>query len=200
MSLPSFAISAPAGQLLLQLARASIAHHLAGVPLPGRPTPHADDPAADAALDAPQGVFVSLHTRADYELRGCIGVIQSRAPLWQSVRDSAISAATRDPRFVPVEASELPGVEIEISVLSPLRRVENVADIEIGTHGLLIRHGRHSGLLLPQVALEWGFDRDAFLAHTCRKAGLAMDAWQDRETEIFSFRATIFHDAQTAPT
>ena len=105
-------------------------------------------------LDEPRGVFVTLHKQGD--LRGCIGMIEARKPLWIAVRDAAVSAATRDPRFQPVSADELPSLHFEISALTPMEQVAGEDDVIVGEHGLFIDNGYKSGLLLPQVATEWG--------------------------------------------
>ena len=142
---------------------------------------------------------MSLHRFG--ELRGCIGQIEARQPLVETVADCAVSAALRDPRFRPLTARELDaGTEIEISVLTPMERVSSIEEIEVGRDGLLIRQNYRSGLLLPQVAVEWGWDRDTFLAQTCRKAGLPLDAWQ-HGAEIYRFQAEIFgeHEVPASP-
>jgi AmmeMemoRadiSam system protein A len=131
---------------------------------------------ADPALQSPGAAFVTLTD--GNALRGCIGFVRPVHPLAETVRHCAVAAATGDPRFPPVTADELPRLALEISVLSPLRPVDDVETITIGVHGLYISLGDRHGLLLPQVASEYGWDRDAFLAHTCRKAGLPSDAWR----------------------
>ena len=137
-----------------------------------------------------RGAFVTLH--AGDELRGCIGHTQARHPLWETVRDVAVLAATDDPRFEPMTPEELGRVRIEISVLSPMERVPDPAAIRVGTHGLYVKRGMHSGLLLPQVAPEWGWNREEFIEHTCRKADLPRDAWKDPKSELFWFTAEVF--------
>ncbi len=137
-----------------------------------------------------RGAFVTLHAGDD--LRGCIGYTQDRLPLWEAVRDVAILAATDDPRFGPVTAEELPRIRIEVSVLSPIERVTDPARIEVGVHGLYVKLGRRSGLLLPQVAPEWGWNREELLHHTCKKAGLPGDAWKDPKAELSWFTAEVF--------
>jgi len=135
------------------------------------------------------GAFVSLHKKG--RLRGCIGVFASKDPLWKTVQDNAIAAAFKDPRFTPVEPEELADIDIEISVLSPLREITDVNEIEVGRHGIFIIKGGHRGVLLPQVAIDHGFDRDTFLAETCLKADLPEDAWQNGAS-IYIFAAEIF--------
>lgn len=143
------------------------------------------------------GAFVTLHTVSGRarELRGCIGHIEARSSLYDTISSAAVSAAFQDFRFPPLTLAELPSVELEISVISPFERVSTPEDVEPGTHGLFIRLGGSSGLLLPQVASERKWDRDTFLAHTCRKAGLPPDAWRDPAAEISRFTAEVFDEA-----
>ncbi len=140
------------------------------------------------------GVFVTLHKFG--ELRGCIGYVEGIKPLYQAVMDMAKAAAFEDPRFPPVELSEVPDLDIEISVLSPLKKIESIDEIVIGKHGLIMQRGFHRGLLLPQVATEWNWNREEFLRQTCLKAGLPPDAWKDPETEIYIFSAEIFSEKE----
>jgi len=134
------------------------------------------------------GVFVTLHVGK--RLRGCIGVIESKEPLGQSIARCAVSAALEDPRFTRMLPEEIGNFEIEVSLLSPLERIRPEA-IEIGKHGLLVEQGLRRGLLLPQVALEHRLDKDRFLRETCRKAGLPDDAWKSPETRIYGFTCEI---------
>lgn len=136
------------------------------------------------------GSFVSLHTR-EGDLRGCIGHMLPGGPLGREIVDLAIAAGTHDPRFDPVSSGELTSLVYEISVLSPMEVVE-ATDVRPGKHGLLMRRGNRSGVLLPQVATEHGWDRETFLTHTCMKAGLPPDAWRDPATEIRVFTAQVF--------
>ncbi len=138
------------------------------------------------ALRHPGAAFVTLRT-ADGELRGCIGELEARRPLIDSVRGCAVGAALRDPRFLPVSAGELDGLRVAISVLTPPVPVRGAAAIEIGRHGLVIERGPYRGVLLPEVATEQGWDAETFLAQTCRKAGLPPDAWRDPEATISVF-------------
>ena len=142
-------------------------------------------------LKRPAGAFVSLHTDGG-NLRGCIGSIQPVAPLFQAVASNAINAAFRDPRFYPLRKDELANVHIEISVMSPIVPVANIDEIEVGRDGLIISRGSRAGLLLPQVATEYGWDRETFLGQTCHKAGLPADAWQSGECRIERFSAEVF--------
>jgi AmmeMemoRadiSam system protein A len=137
------------------------------------------------------GAFVTLHDK-DGELRGCIGQIIGFKPLDETVAEMAVAAGTQDPRFYPLSLTELSGVSFEISVLSVPKAVKNVDEIEVGRHGLIMSQGHARGLLLPQVATEWGFDRTTFLEHTCVKAGLKKDAWKDQKTVIETFEAEVF--------
>jgi AmmeMemoRadiSam system protein B/AmmeMemoRadiSam system protein A len=143
------------------------------------------------------GAFVTLKEHG--ELRGCIGYVSPVRPLAETVRDVAAAAAVQDPRFSPVTAEELGQLQYEISVLSPLRRVLDVSQIQVGRDGLIMKRGDKSGLLLPQVPLEQHWDRKTFLEETCHKAGLPTDAWQDRDTDIFSFTALVFGERKQAP-
>ena len=139
------------------------------------------------------GVFVSLHVRE--RLRGCIGVIEAKEPLGESIVRCAAGAALEDPRFSPMEPEELEGLVIEVSVLSPLRRIQP-EEIEIGKHGLLVERGYRRGLLLPQVAVEHHLEREEFLKETCHKAGLAADAWKEPDTQIHGFTCEILREGE----
>jgi len=141
------------------------------------------------------GAFVTL--TIDEQLRGCIGYVVPIKPLRETVRDVAAFAAVRDRRFEPVSESELDDLEYEVSVLSPLRRVTDPSEIEVGRHGLLIKKGSYEGLLLPQVASERGWDGITFLEQTCRKAGLPPDAWRDPNADVFAFTALVFDEHST---
>jgi AmmeMemoRadiSam system protein A len=133
--------------------------------------------------------FVSLFI--DGKLRGCIGVVEPVETLDRTLVHCAIAAASEDRRFSPVTAEELSGLRCEISLLSPLRPIATPQEIEIGSHGLLIRAGGRQGLLLPQVPVERGWDRETFLRQVCRKAGLRADAWRDLAASLFVFTAEI---------
>ena len=137
-----------------------------------------------------RGAFVTL--KENGRLRGCIGYTAPIKPLWETVRDVARFAALQDPRFPPVRPDELNKLEFEISVLSPFRHVLDIRQIQVGKHGLLIKKGRREGILLPQVAVEEGWDRMTFLRNACLKAGLPPDAWRDEDTDIFVFTAFVF--------
>ena len=144
---------------------------------------------ASKGLNAERGCFVTIKQKG--QLRGCIGNFVSDQPLYKLVQEMAVSAATRDPRFYPMKQHDLGDFEIDISVLSPLERVSSIEDIKVGVHGIYIIKGSYRGVLLPQVATEYGWDRDTFLKHTCIKAGLPENAWQG-ECEIYIFSALVF--------
>jgi uncharacterized protein len=179
-----FEINADQRKTLLRIARHSIAAVLDG----RAPDWTAED--ADETLRKPAGAFVTL-TR-DGDLRGCIGSIRAAEPLYKAVASSAISAAFRDPRFPPLRPGELEQLVLEISVMGPIERVTNIEDIAVGRDGLIISRGAYAGLLLPQVATEYGWDRQTFLAQTCRKAGLPPDAWRAQDCRIEKFSAVVF--------
>jgi AmmeMemoRadiSam system protein A len=170
--------------LLLQIARSSIA-----AVLDGRP-PRLDESAIDETLRKPSGAFVTLKTKND-DLRGCIGSIHPVAPLFQAVSMSAVNAAFRDPRFLPLQKHEFELIVMEISVMGPIVTC-TTDDIVVGRDGLIITHGRNAGLLLPQVAIEYKWTREEFLRHTCIKAGLAPDTWQKGACRIEKFEAEVF--------
>ncbi len=140
-----------------------------------------------------RGVFVTLTERGD--LRGCIGYVLPTKPLYLAVRDMAINAALHDPRFMPVTASELPYVHIEISVMTPLQLVKDPEEVVVGQDGLMIEAPGGSGLLLPQVAPEQGWDRQQLLDGVCRKAGLPAGAYRRPDARLYKFQARIFGGA-----
>jgi AmmeMemoRadiSam system protein A len=145
---------------------------------------------ADEILNREHGAFVTV-TKAG-TLRGCIGYTSPLKPLYLTVRDTAAYAALSDSRFPPVTASELPDLEYEISVLSPLRHVNDIEQVEVGRDGLLMKNGGNQGLLLPQVAVEQHWNRQTFLEQTCVKAGMNPSCWKDENTDIFKFTAVVF--------
>jgi AmmeMemoRadiSam system protein B/AmmeMemoRadiSam system protein A len=168
---------------LHQIARAVIENKVKGKPVPEFKV---DSP----ILNENRGAFVTIEKKG--QLRGCIGYIEGRGPLHRTIEEMAEAAAFRDPRFTPVTERELPDLDIEISVLTPLKKITDVNEIEVGKHGIYMKKGWNSGLLLPQVATEYGWDRQTFLEHTCQKAGLPSNAWKDKNTEIYIFSADIF--------
>lgn len=182
-------LSPEARRALLALARESLAAHLAGA------TAEPHERAGE--LLTPAAAFVTLRRRADHELRGCVGLLDREDSLAEVVAQAAIAAGTRDGRFEAVTASELPGLTIEISVLGPLAEICS-DDVEVGRHGLMVRFGERRGLLLPQVAVDRGWDRETFLAWTCRKAGLPPDAWRKPGCELLGFTAVVFAEDESA--
>lgn len=138
----------------------------------------------------PYGAFVTLTLNG--RLRGCIGSLTGRAPLYKTIVDMAQAAAFEDPRFPPLTLNEFEKINTEISILGPIEPCPDPEQIVIGRHGLLIRLGQRQGLLLPQVPVEWKWDRLTFLAQTCRKAGLPDTAWKDPAAELYWFEAEIF--------
>jgi len=181
---PQFSLTGHEKDELLALARKSVEYAVR--------EKKAYEPTASASevLNQERGAFVTL--RKSGGLRGCIGYTSAAKPLYMTVRDTATLAALRDSRFQPVSASELPQLEYEISVLSPLRRVLDVRDIKVGQHGLLMKNGAYEGLLLPQVPVEEKWDRQKFLEETCGKAGMRSGCWKDENTDIFMFTAVVF--------
>jgi AmmeMemoRadiSam system protein A len=136
------------------------------------------------------GAFVCLKKKG--ELRGCIGYLHPAYPLSEAVEKAAVQSAFHDPRFGPLERDEWEDIDVEISVLSPMRQITDIEEVQVGTHGLYIEQGTHSGLLLPQVATENGWDRITFLEYTCYKAGLPKDAYKSKNTVIYVFSAVVF--------
>jgi AmmeMemoRadiSam system protein A len=180
------------GKILLAIARESIARALTGPRgrKRGALAKGGIDPAGP--LGVPSGAFVTI--RIGDELRGCIGFIASDQPLARVVEDVAARAATEDPRFPPMTQSEFARATVEISILSPLKKVEDVSEIRVGEDGLVIELGGYRGLLLPQVATEYGWDRETFLTHTARKAGLPPGAWRDPDAALYRFTAEIIEE------
>jgi AmmeMemoRadiSam system protein A len=152
-------------------------------------------PEATGKLKKKSGAFVTIYKGG--KLRGCIGFVIAVKPLFQTVVEAAEASAFHDPRFPPLDSRELTEISIDISVLSEPRPIRGLDEIQVGTHGLIIRQGHRSGLLLPQVATEYGWDRDTFLTHTCYKAGLPGDCWRRADTEIELFSAEVFGEQET---
>ncbi len=171
---------------LLEIARETIEKYLKS----GKSTDFNEN---DPRLTAISGAFVTLHKQG--ELRGCIGNIIGQKPLYQTVRDMAIESATADPRFQPVTKEEFKDIEIEISVLSPLKKISDISEFELGRHGVIVKKGWLQGVFLPQVATETGWSKEKFLSNLCEhKAGLPPDAWKDPQTELYIFSATVFSE------
>ena len=171
--------------ILMNIARETI-----GNVVNGKKSPDFD--IKDPILNIKCGAFVTLHT--GNHLRGCIGNIFSEISLWETIRNMAVESALRDPRFPSVSPSELKNIDIEISVLSPLKKVADIKEIEVGKHGILIKKDFYQGLLLPQVATDYGWNRTQFLEQTCHKAGLHKDCFKEKNCEIYIFSATVFSE------
>ncbi|MCB5224715.1 MAG: AmmeMemoRadiSam system protein A [Candidatus Cloacimonadaceae bacterium] len=169
---------------LLELARAAIASRFGGE-APHLPT--------DAAFQEKRGLFVTI--TLDGELRGCIGMMKSEKSIAAEVVEMAREAAFGDPRFPALRRDELPRLQIEISILSPLFPVENLSEIQIGRDGLMLRKGFRSGVFLPQVPVEYDWDLDTYLSQLCLKAGLPNGAWKSPDAHLFRFEALVFSEA-----
>lgn len=180
----AFALTAEEKADLLKLARSALTAHVER----GQAV---EDASGREKFRTPRGAFVTL-TKAG-ELRGCIGFIEPVLPLGQAVARCAVYAATEDPRFPPVAAAELGRLRIEISVLTPAREIGNPGLVKVGTHGLIVERDGRRGVLLPQVPVENGWDRETFLAQGSLKAGLPADAWK-RGARLFVFEAIVFHE------
>jgi AmmeMemoRadiSam system protein A len=172
-------------RILLETAREAIASRLAGRSAKPRRT-------AEGTLAVPCGAFVTLRKRGN--LRGCIGLISASKPLLETVGEMAVESAFDDPRFPSLKSEELREITIEISALSPFTRIKDPGEVRVGEHGIMMRLGLRSGLLLPQVATEQGWDRETFLTQTCYKAGLPGDAWRSGDAVIEVFSAIVFHE------
>ena len=170
---------------LLGLARSTIHARLKTLPLP-------NDPPGPGPLMEPRGAFVTLNDGG--VLRGCIGHVVGTEPLWLSVRSNSINAAFQDPRFPPVEKTELPRLTIEISALTPLREVSTPEEIVIGRDGLIVERAPYRGLLLPQVAERYAWTPEEFLDQTCRKAGMKPGCWRDPAATVSAFSAEVFSE------
>jgi uncharacterized protein (TIGR00296 family) len=181
------------GKLAVEIARKTLdAYVLDGVRYEPRDIP--------AIFNENRGVFVTLSKFPSHELRGCIGFPEPVAPFIDALGDSAISAASRDPRFRAVEKKELGELVVEVSALSPPELIEvndpseYLSKIKVGRDGLIVDNGFSSGLLLPQVPIEWKWDVGEFLEHTCHKAGLPRNAWKNSETKIYSFQGQVWSE------
>ena len=179
-------------QLLLQLAREAIGAHVGQSAISGPSAIRSPQSAMTDALARPGGAFVTLHHGG--ELRGCIGHIETTEPIGRVVPRCAVSACSADPRFPSVTAAELADIHIEISLLGPLEAIAGPQDVEVGRHGLVVERGWQRGLLLPQVATQWHWDADVFLAQTCHKAGLPIDAWKSG-AKVWRFEAEVFSES-----
>ena len=154
-------------------------------------TPDLDDRNFSPGLKMHSGAFVTLKEKG--ELRGCIGRFTADIPLWKVIQEMAIASSTQDSRFTPVTAKEIDKLEIEISVLSPMKRIYSADEIVLGKHGIYIKKGYYSGTFLPQVATETGWSINEFLGHcACDKAGLSWDGWKD--AELYTYEAFVFSE------
>lgn len=183
-------LSEEEGKLAVRIARGSIEIHLAGRQIP-------EIPDLPPVFDENRGVFVTL--KREGVLRGCIGIPYPVMPLSEALKQAAIASATEDPRFMPVSADEFDGIEIEVTVMTPPEPLlclpaERPSRIEAGRHGLIVSGRGRSGLLLPQVATEYGWDERTFLDHTCMKAGFPSGCWERSEIEVKTFEGQIFHE------
>ena len=182
-----FTLSNGEKSTLLEIARSTLENFLKRGSIPHFETESKN-------LNDKRGVFVTLKKNND--LRGCIGRIVADIPLCRVVSEVAIDSALNDPRFPPVTLEELSSIEIEISVLTPFTKVDDVGEIEVGRDGLMIKKGFYSGLLLPQVPVEYGWDKETFLQHTCLKAGLATSAYKDKDASLYRFEAIVFSESE----
>ena len=171
--------------ILLNIAREAIVHLI-------NKQSYQPPPREEKVLNERSGCFVTIKQQG--QLRGCIGNFQSEKPLFLEVAEMAVASASKDPRFHPLEKSELDNFSLEISVLSPLEKIDDIELIEVGTHGIYLEKNFSRGVLLPQVATEYGWDRLTFLQQTCQKAGLHSDAWQNADTEVYIFSAQIIKE------
>ena len=183
---PGFSISEPDKKELLRIARVTIEKKTGEDKVPGFNTK-----GYSKALMTPCGAFVTLKKNGD--LRGCIGRFTSEEPLYKVVSDMAVASATQDSRFIPVTKSEVPGLGIEISVLSPMKKISSIDEIIMGKHGIYIKKGWASGTFLPQVATETGWTKEEFLGHCARdKAGIGWNGWKD--ADIYVYTADVFSE------
>lgn len=181
-----FALTAKEKEVLLNIVRQTIFHYVKY-----RRIPEVDERDLNAALRLPCGAFVTLKKYG--QLRGCIGQFDSAMPLYVLVQEMAIAAASRDSRFVPVQESELKELAVEISVLTPMRKITSIAEFELGRHGIYIRQGQRAGTFLPQVARDTGWTAEEFFGHCARdKAGIGWEGWKD--AELYVYEALVFGD------
>ncbi len=181
-----FSLTTEERKTLLGIAREAISARLKG-----RKPALPDDSRLTSRLKEPLGAFVTITKEGD--LRGCIGRFTSTEPLWEVIGDMAVEAAFGDPRFTALTAPEYSAIQLEISVLGPMKKINDISEIKIGKHGIYLKKGFRSGTLLPQVASERGWNAAQFLGYCARdKAGIGWDGWKDKETEIFVYEAYVF--------
>ncbi len=184
------------GNFLIKLARVTIEKHLHE----GAPTSPPED--TPAKLKKRAGVFVTLETYPEKELRGCIGYPEPTFPLVDATCKAAVSAAVEDPRFPPLSEGELESTLVEVTVLTSPELIKAASsrdyanNIEIGRDGLIVENGLNRGLLLPQVPVDQGWNKEDFLSYTCTKAGLAPDCWLDVDTKIYKFSGIVFTEVE----
>ena len=182
------------GKKAVRIARAVIESHVKKTKAPEFDVPEIFKNAS--------GVFVTITTHPGNELRGCIGYPEPVMPLIDALKDAAVSACSRDPRFPPVKPEELKKLKIEVSLLTPPEEIkvrkprELVGCVRVGQHGLIMERGWRKGLLLPQVPVEWGWDAEEFLSQTCLKAGLLPDSWLQEGTCCYKFEAEVFSEEE----
>lgn len=182
------------GKKAVEIARAVVERHVRREGLPNGELPE--------SFKRKSGVFVTLTTHPGDDLRGCIGYPEPVAPLIEALTESAVSAATRDPRFPPVRPAELESIKIEVSLLTPPEEIDAKTpadlpkEVSIGEDGLIVQRDWARGLLLPQVPVEWGWEAEEFLSQACMKAGLSPDAWLLPGTKVFRFRAEVFSELE----
>ena len=173
---------------ILKLARETITSYLSNGTIPST-----DPSSFSPSLQEAYGAFVTLNVHGN--LRGCIGRFEPVDPLYKTIQSMAVAAATQDPRFVPLRAEELKNIEIEISVLTPLRRIHSIEEFQLGKHGIYMRKGDRSGTFLPQVAKETGWTKEEFLGHCAEeKAGIGWDGWKD--AELYVYEAIVFGEKE----
>ncbi len=172
---------------LLRYARMTIEQMLTGKEVEGKPS------LSDEVFSQKQGLFVCLTIKG--ELRGCIGITEGIKSIREVIKEMSIEASFHDPRFPPITKNELKDISIEISILYPLEAVENFSEIVPGKHGLVMERGYQKGLLLPQVAVEHGWDREEFMNQTCRKAGMENFCWEN-DAKVYKFEAVIFNEEE----
>jgi AmmeMemoRadiSam system protein A len=161
-----------------------------------KPRPSLAGGETSPAIAEPAAAFVTL--RRDGELRGCIGLMRFEVPLWINVREAAAAAALDDPRFAPVDASEVSSLQLEVSVLEPPVELADPSLFEVGRHGIVVEQGGRRALLLPQVAAEMGWNAEQMLQAVCRKAGLPPSAWRDGRTRLYVFESACFSEEELA--
>ena len=196
-----FQITSEEKKALLAIARETIAAKLEKKQARYQPDPSLQQAIDEgrSALAKPCGAFVTIHcrdSRGNRQLRGCIGRMMASTPLEKTVRTMAVEAAFGDPRFPPLDLIEFPGIEIEISALSPMELCKDPRSVRVGVHGLYLIHRGRAGVLLPQVPVEQGWDLDEYLDYICVKAGLPPHSYEAPGAELFTFTAVVFGEKE----